>query len=49
MRTGTLGLDWVEKGKLLVEALKGCISQSGHRQRLQVQQLSRRRIFLRQD
>lgn len=37
--TGTLGLDWVEKWKVLVKVLKGCISQSRHWQRLQIEQL----------
>lgn len=37
MQTPTLGLDEVEKGKfILVEALKGTVSQGEHRQGLKV-------------
>lgn len=46
----TLCLDGVEEGKLvLIEGLEGGITQGGHRQGLQVQQLSRRGVLLWQD
>lgn len=43
--SGTLGLDRVEKGKVLVEVLKGCVSQGRHGQRLQIQQLGGGWVF----
>lgn len=43
----TLCLNGVEEGELvLVESLKGGVPESGDGQRLQVQQLSRWRVFL---